>query len=276
MSHEIDCIIHCAAKVSHYGQYEEFQKNNIEGSKNIIEFSKINSEKKLNYISTTYIVNAINDNLLTEWEIPKSFSEENYYIKSKIEVENMIDIERKKGLDIDIFRVGNLTFNDDTCKFQRNKEENAFYTLLNTYLKLAIIPNINLEFLEFTNVNLAAEAIVKLMTNVHIKSQTYHITNGNKISVNELFSFFNKFKKIKKLDFLDYLNYLKNISTSKEVNIIMNHMYLLPWNINKISIVLSEYTEKILEKLDFKWNTIKNDLWVKKMIKAFFSEENFK
>ncbi|WP_338969044.1 amino acid adenylation domain-containing protein [Fusobacterium nucleatum] len=276
LSHEIDCIIHCAAKVSHYGQYEEFQKNNIEGSKNIIEFSKINSEKKLNYISTTYIVNAINDNLLTEWEIPKSFSEENYYIKSKIEVENMIDIERKKGLDIDIFRVGNLTFNDDTCKFQRNKEENAFYTLLNTYLKLAIIPNINLEFLEFTNVNLAAEAIVKLMTNVHIKSQTYHITNGNKISVNELFSFFNKFKKIKKLDFLDYLNYLKNISTSKEVNIIMNHMYLLPWNINKISIVLSEYTEKILEKLDFKWNTIKNDLWVKKMIKAFFSEENFK
>ena len=56
----------------------------------------------------------------------------------------------------------------------------------------------------------------------------------------------------------------------------MNHMYLLPWNTNKVSIVLSEYTEKILGKLDFKWNTIKSDLWVKKMIKAFFSEENFK
>ncbi|CAL7867289.1 hypothetical protein FUSNEC_GEN_295_03220 [Fusobacterium necrophorum subsp. funduliforme] len=276
LSREVDCVIHCAAKVSHYGQYEEFQKNNVIGSKNIIEFAKINSWKKVNYISTTYIVNEIDDSLLTEWETPRSSSEENYYIKSKIEVENIISMERKKGLDIDIFRVGNLSFNTNTCKFQKNKEENAFYNLLSAYFKLGVIPNIDLEFMEFTNVDLAAEAIIKLITNIGTKSQTYHIMNDNRISINKLFSFLEKYKKIDKLDFSEYLKYLKNMRRNREIDIIMNHMYLLPWNTDKVNLVLSEYTKKLLEKFGFRWNTLENDLWVKSMVEAFFFEESSK
>ena len=83
-------------------------------------------------------------------------------------------------------------------------------------------------------------------------------------------------KKIDKLDFSEYLKYLKNMRRNREIDIIMNHMYLLPWNTDKVNLVLSEYTKKLLEKFGFRWNTLENDLWVKSMVETFFFEESSK
>ena len=75
-SHKFSTIIHTAAKVSHYGKYDDFEDINIEGTKNIAEFA-YRYHKRLIHISSisvsgNYLVRQDNRNV--------DFSENNLYI----------------------------------------------------------------------------------------------------------------------------------------------------------------------------------------------------
>ena len=276
LSEKVDCIINCAAKVSHFGEYEEFYKVNVEGVKNIIEFSRYNKEKKLVHISTTYLANNDAGNMLkkmfTEYDIYDGNNHKSYYIQSKNEAESIIRYEKNNGLDIDIIRVGNISFNTETCRFQINPNENAFYSLLKSYYQLKIIPQSELEFLEFTNVNQASKAICLLTMNVDSKSETYHVCNMKKISLNCLYSMSTKKFDLKRVHYLDFIDFLKEKRKIKkyvrDINNIMNHMYLLPWNDKSSSIIMATKTDNTLNGLGFEWEEL-DQVWFDKMAKSF-------
>ncbi|PGK67589.1 SDR family oxidoreductase, partial [Bacillus thuringiensis] len=51
LSYKIDCVLHSAAKIKHYGNWEDFHNVNIEGTKNVLKFAKTGLKK----ISTIYL-----------------------------------------------------------------------------------------------------------------------------------------------------------------------------------------------------------------------------
>lgn len=186
----IDNIIHSAASVKYYGDYEDVRKVNVEGTKNIIEFAK-KFDAKVNYVST---ITVVGEYLVDNKCIKSTFDEsdlyigqsyqDNIYVRSKFESENMILAEMKNGLRATIYRMGNLTGRYSDGLFQRNIGENAFYATIRLVLEGNKISNELLDKeIEFTPIDLAAEAIVKSFDVAESNGRVFHITNHNMITV---------------------------------------------------------------------------------------------
>lgn len=78
-----DVVIHCAAKSSPWGSYEEFYKQNVVSTQNIINFCKKKNVKKLIYISSSSVFYKNEDqlNINNETSIGPDFV--NDYAKTK-------------------------------------------------------------------------------------------------------------------------------------------------------------------------------------------------
>ena len=179
-------IINSAATVKHYGYYSDFKKVNVNGVKNLIQYS-LENNKKLIHISTTSVSgNTVigekasqnffgKDIIYNEKSLYEGQSLENLYVKSKFEAEKIIleNILNNK-LDALILRVGNITPRLSDGKFQINANENAFMNRIITFNSLKVIPETTLEIpVEFTFVDYLAEAIVKSAENYN-KSINYY------------------------------------------------------------------------------------------------------
>ena len=58
------------------------------------------------------------------------------YISSKTKAENRLLNARKNGLNVNIYRVGNLVGSHETGIFQKNIEDNAFYSVIKAFINL--------------------------------------------------------------------------------------------------------------------------------------------
>lgn len=52
LSKTVDAVFHVAGILRHYGHWEEFYNTNVDGTKRIIEFAKLNTRKDIHFIST--------------------------------------------------------------------------------------------------------------------------------------------------------------------------------------------------------------------------------
>ncbi|AFQ46210.1 non-ribosomal peptide synthetase [Desulfosporosinus meridiei] len=128
----VTSVIHAAAMVKHYGSYSDFERINVNGTQEIVDFCREN-DMHLSFISTT----SVSGNFMSEKVFIKDFTENdlyngqdyksNVYVRSKFEAESLILEEVEKGLKATIFRVGILTSRISDGQFQVNIEENAFY-----------------------------------------------------------------------------------------------------------------------------------------------------
>ena len=81
-----------------------------------------------------------------------------------------------KGLQANIVRIGNLTNRYSDLKFQYNAEDNAFANRINTLISLKIFPENNKDmYLEFTPVDVTAEAIIKIMQYFNTRHNMFHL-----------------------------------------------------------------------------------------------------
>lgn len=191
LSQNVDRIIHSAASVSHYGNYDSYYRVNVKGTEEVIKFC-LNHSKKLNHISTISVAG----NYRNYDHINQKFTEQDFYIgqdykanvyvRSKFEAENLILKAAENGLKATIFRVGVLTGRYTDGQFQINIQQNAFYRHLKAIFLLESIPEDYLrKSLEFTPVDFCAEAIVKLQA-IEESLPVYHVFNHRMISVNKM------------------------------------------------------------------------------------------
>ncbi|MBP3597342.1 MAG: amino acid adenylation domain-containing protein [Clostridia bacterium] len=201
LTSNVSTIINCAAKVSHFGKYELYQKINVVGVQNLIDFCKQNS-KTLYHISTTSIcgdrLNPDNNlNIATNiYKENNFFIEqiiENVYVKSKFEAEKLIISELQNGLNAYILRIGNLMGRNSDGKFQQNIEENAYVNRLLSFIRIKHVPEAFLEHtLEFTPVDYCSTAIVKLVSHRNNTNRIFHLLNNNRILIKDLLNIFEK------------------------------------------------------------------------------------
>lgn len=266
----IQIILNCAAKVSHFGKYELYKKINVDAVKRLVDFSK-NNNKKLYHISTTSVSgDSLNSNTDFITLNNKTFSEynffinqkiENVYVKSKFEAEKYIIQELPNGLDAYILRVGNLMGRYTDGKFQRNIEENAYINRLLSFIRMKTIPSDFMEHkLEFTPVDCAANAIFKIISH-ETNHRIFHITNDNLIPIAKLVSIFNdNYYKINTLDlpaFNEYINSLIQTNNYPYLNgIITDFNKNGKLSYAKEILINSDFTKEYLSKVNFYWPII--------------------
>ncbi|MBS5824841.1 MAG: amino acid adenylation domain-containing protein [Clostridium argentinense] len=256
----IDCIINSAANVKHYGHYEDFYDVNVKAVERLIEFAKLGKKKDLNHISTISVgAGKANkeDILFSEYNDELESHIDNYYIRTKIEGERIALKAREDGINTNIFRVGNIVFNSRTGVFQKNIDENAFYSQLKSYINLRAMPKINLSY-DFSFVDYVSRAIILLYNRADLKNEIYHIFNPNSVTPALVGDLLNKLGfPIEMKSFEDFLEYIYDNYNKEElrehIDNFLVHSNILNNEENKAFVSVCEKTQILLKQADFMW-----------------------
>lgn len=273
----VDSIIHSAALVKHYGNSEEFHKSNVQATINLLELSKVMRGKDFHYMSTAgvllngqiknrtqYIFDENDDaNNLTD--------RNNTYIESKHNAEQIVRQYRQRGINCNIYRLGNLSMHSTNFRVQENIEENAFFTCIRTIFALGFIAK-EIAQVEISPVDQSALAIVKIFQQVNLSNLTFHLFNPN------FFDLFNFFESNKALNiesvcidrFIDLIAENLNTKTDNRfIELFMLHQSWLHERDNRSFVDIKVVTDKtisILNELNFQWPTITDEIFDKAIV----------
>ena len=262
LGHKCDCVIDTAALVKHYGNYELFNKTNVNSTKKIISFC-VKYGIPLHYISSmsvsgyglvkTPVANFSEDDLY----IGQQFNE-NAYVRSKFEAEKaIIEACSNENLIASIYRLGTITNRYKDGVFQENYSDNAFLNRLSAFINLGIFPKelSNMSF-EFTPVDICANFIVKLLTQQSFNLEVYHLYNNYYVSSNYLIDTINKFGiQIKLVSLDDFKKALYNCNS----NYFGITAYLKTISDGNNVTFNNEKTLNILHSLNLDWPEITSD-----------------
>ena len=283
LANKIDCVINSAAIVKHYGYYSDFEKINVTGVKNLIDFC-LKYNKKLVQISTISVsgntltglgINANNfENAIyfTESDLYINQSLENVYVRSKFEAEKLILKNiAQNSLNALILRVGNITARYSDGIFQHNANENAFMNRLKAFLTLGIIPDYILsDYIEFTPADKLADCITKSIEYSNNNISVLHLYNDNHLYISDFIKMLpdNLIKVVSGDEFKNKItNYFDMNKQTDMVSFLSNDMDInkkLIYN-SKIKIK-NDFSKEFLNKIHFNWPKI-NEAYIKNILK---------
>lgn len=271
---DIDLVINSAANVAHFGIYEKFYNTNVKSVKYIVDFCK-EYNKRFYQISTTGVSGKkINPNY-NKKESNKEFYEsslyigqflDNVYTYTKFEAETIVLDAIAHNVDAYILRLGNLMPRFSDGIFQENIQENAFMTKINAFMELGMIPEYLLKGpLEFTPVDVAAQAIYKLITNSSDSNRIFHVYNHNMVTLDNYLKIIKTFgydikvvsEDIFKKDILKILQSEDKKTNLQNIVSDLDNNYHL--NYNSDIILNSDFTIKYLKKCRFDWPKISEE-----------------
>lgn len=274
LGNNIDTVIHSAALVKHFGNYEEFKKININGTKNLINFSKT-FKCRLMHISTISVSgNNFAEGSFVENNIKKEINYdetnfyvgqnlENLYVKSKFLAEQSVLDAIRDGLECYILRMGNLTSRYSEGKFQQNHFENAFVNRIKSLLEIGAIPDYILNgYAEFTPIDYCGDAIIDLANHYNKNFSVFHLLNEKHVELKDLCNIIKKlgikFKIVNEEEFnLIIDNLLQKEDGSNVISGIIrdfNNDRKLVYDSNiKIK---SDFTKEFLKSIGFEWPVI--------------------
>lgn len=286
---DIKTIIHTAARVKHYGDYEVYNQINVEGTRNIAKFAFENDLRLIHTssisVSGNYLVKQDNRNV--EFSENNLYVGQNYmdnvYVQSKFEAEKIVLDYMEKGLKAQIHRIGVVSGRYKDGKFQENISENAFYTRIKSMIELGAISNEMLkQKIEFTPVDICCKAMIALSKNEIADNRIFHLYNHNFIEIEEIIDVLKKLNfNIEIVPEKDFKQRIVEFSKGEKAKIlfaIINDVEstdksAIAINYNFSINIKSEYTQNYLKMLKCEWNkTDKN--YIRKIVN-YMREVNF-
>ena len=262
----VDCIIHCAALVKHFGSKLELYAANVVITKNLLELSLKTRNKEFHFISTIGVVMDSKtpidqDGIFTEYdnEHPCLKDKLNNYTESKFLGECLVLEYRKFGVSANIYRVGIQTMNTFQNKFMPNIMSNAFCCRVRGYVKLGVMP-IEMVKTDMSPVDYTALAVIKIIEKPLLPHFVFHIFNG--VDCN-LYGLISKEQLIQLIGIDEFMNNLEMHCNREPHNEVWELCYLHHqlWvgeyrsRLSSISIK-KEFSDNILMQLGFKWPII--------------------
>ncbi|HJO94007.1 MAG TPA: amino acid adenylation domain-containing protein [Victivallales bacterium] len=264
----VDCIVHTAASVKHFGEYKIFYKANVKTTENLLNFAKNTLKKDFHFISTEAVCmfGKYSDNrkytVYSEYDIDQGQNlEDKPYIKSKLAGEKLVVKARQEGLTTNIYRVGNLVFNSETGKYQENIEENAFFKKMKAFKNLGYVPK-TIVVDDLSYINETAKLFCKLFNKVSLKNEILHVFNEKTKDLADILASEKMNLNIIKLGFDEFMDYvMKNYSSEglkSDIDSLMVHYGWLSeiQGNNTEFFMLSDKTKIIMKKLGFKWSSL--------------------
>lgn len=171
-------VIHAGALSTVWGRWEDFYKTNVEGTANVARWCCEYRVKRLIYISSPSIYTQKADRLeIREEEAPEE-NDLNYYIKSKLMAEKVIDGWAKKGLETVVLRPRGLIGIGDTSLVPR-------LLRANDRIGIPLFRNGD-NMVDLTSVENVAQACELAMTAAGADGEVFNITNGEPAAFREL------------------------------------------------------------------------------------------
>ena len=255
---KVDTVIHTAANVHHAGHYEDFERTNVWGTQNVINFCK-DARAVLHYTSTAS-VNGVGTVAIPKTD--KVFDEfvldigqkyvQNVYIHSKYKAEEAVLLAREEGLKVNIYRIGNLTWRMSDGMFQKNADDNGFIGRARGLFKAGLYSPDLAEFpMDFTAVDECANAYVKLVLHNRINN-IYHLYNPHLFTIEKLANkLLFKCKSVPR-EIFDKL--IREKISDKDVAVLSFYSSIASKSRNVP--ISNSYTTGVLSSLGFKWSNI--------------------
>ena len=254
----VDMVIHTAANVSHAGHYADFERTNVIGTQNVIDFC-MESGALMQHTSTA----SVHGSGTVEQTNPDAFFDEfsldigqnhvqNVYIHSKYKAEETVLLAREMGLKANIFRIGNLTWRMSDGRYQRNSDDNGFLGRFKGLLKVKKYSKELAEYpIDFTPVDECADAYVRLA----LYNKTNNIYNLYHPQLFTIETFRKRyFKRIKKVTKERFEESLKESIDDKDVAILS--FYNAIASASKNVPMSNAFTIRELDNLGFEWSRI--------------------
>ena len=228
LSSDVSCIINCAAKVTHYGDYNSYKEINVDATENLLQFALKNNKRfyQISTLSVSGIALEHPSNITQDFENDVFYKENNFfinqsldnvYVRSKFEAEKKVLQYIANGLDAYILRVGNLMNRYSDGKFQPNVEQNAYINRLMSLANIGYIPNYLLKnYLEFTPIDSCALAVIKLMQNPNTNNRVFHLYNHNHVYVNEFIDYMKKYINVKIVSNKKFINKIDKLLSKND------------------------------------------------------------
>lgn len=255
---KVDMVIHTAANVSHAGHYEDFERTNVMGTQNIIDFCRL-AGATLQHTSTASVHGA---GTVAQLHPEMTFDEfhldigqnyvQNVYIHSKYKAEERVLLARGEGLKANIFRIGNLTWRMSDGMFQLNAQDNGFLGRCKGLLKIGMYSKEIAEYpIDFTPVDECADAYVRLALHDRVNN-IYNLYNPHVFTIEMLGK--KVFRRIKRVSREIFEGSLRERASDKEVAILSFYNSIATSSANVP--MSNEFTVGELKKLGFKWSKI--------------------
>lgn len=263
LSRSVDCIVHAAATVKHYGTYDYFEKHNVKATEHLLNFASDERRKDMHHISTLGVASgSIQDRqgvYFTEYDLDLGQQYENYYAKTKFEAEKQVVDARSTGIRSSIYRVGNIVFQSETGKFQENIEENAFYTMIKSFIQLGMVPNLAPDT-DFSYVDSVSKAIVLLMQPEALQNEIFHLMNPYRESLHTVLADGRLKQGVKSGSFEHFIDYMitkyADDQKREEIEKIMLHYGWLEHNQETVYEIAVQKTVLVLQLLGFDWEPL--------------------
>ncbi len=256
---KVDMVIHTAANVSHAGHYEDFERTNVIGTQNVVDFC-MRSGAVLQHTSTA----SVHGSGTVEQKNPNAKFDEfsldigqnhiqNVYIHSKYKAEEVVLLARQSGLKANIFRIGNLTWRMSDGRFQKNAQDNGFLGRFRGLLKVGKYSKELAEYpIDFTPVDECAVAYVRLALYNRVNN-IYNLYHPQLFTVETIKKKYLR-RRIKKVSHETFEQSLRESITDKDVAVLSFYNSIA--STSKNIPISNEFTVKELKNLGFEWSKI--------------------
>ena len=275
LSMKVDSVVHAAALIKHYGEYDKFYLANVQTTTNLLEFSKLTDLKDFHYISTYSVLDFgynhdHRERTYTEDDMPDGLKGQyNVYVKTKLQGEHQAVRYRDYGVKSSIYRLGNLAFMMANHRVQDNIAENAFFNWIKYLFRMRCVAR-DISKVEISPVDSTARAVVKLFDKKYSDNNIYHVFNPYLFDLSD-FATTNGIYSMKVLTMgqfidkiIDELN--RNIDDNElTMKFLLRHGWLDKFDIKRgPSIkIMQNRTQYILEQLGFVWTPISCEVFNK-------------
>lgn len=258
LAEKVDMVIHTAANVNHAGNYEDFERTNVQGTQNVIDFC-FKAGAILQHTSTASVHGS---GTVAQHNPDATFDEfsldigqehaQNVYIHSKYLAEERVLLAREQGLKANIFRIGNLTWRMKDGKFQKNAKDNGFIGRYKGLMKVRMYSKEIADYpIDFTPVDECADAYVRLALHDRVNN-IYNLYNPHIFTIDTLSR--KLFRSIKQVSDDIFEKSLKEFISDREVAVLSFYHAIASSSANVP--ISNEFTVAELRKLDFKWSKI--------------------
>lgn len=257
LSQLIDSVIHTAALVKHYGDYDRFYSANVKATRHLLDFTRLAAGQDFHFISTNAILfsgisNSAPGSVYDELdETPRDL--QNHYIKTKYEGELLCKEYRQFGVKSNIYRIGNIAMMSNGV-IQENFEDNGFIQIIIALAKMGIIaPEIKYRELSFADST--ANAIFRLFNQPNLINNTFHVFNHQLTDITTLLQ--DKAKSLVELDLEEFIARIIALCDDSSYAPYAERFMLHEGLFTSANITLNSFTavktNQILAKLGFSW-----------------------
>ena len=251
---EVEAIFHCAANTKFSLSLEPLRKVNVEGTRNVLkwglEWNKKGRLQRVVHLSTVFIYGDYKG-LFSENDLDLGQKFYIAYEQSKFEGEKVVNIYRKKGLWVDIFRPPVVVGESKTGRIPFFDQ--AFYQAIHIWNSGIFDYYPNVEDYNFTIdfVDELCKSIIIIFSHASAPNNNYHPFSNHPLSVNKTMELFSQHFAFKRPKPVSLYKFFKEKSTFAQRQLMKYIFHFFSKDI-KLS---SEITSEILRECSFEFSS---------------------